>query len=83
MIEAAGILSGIVRYWEDLAIISTMLVLNAGVGFWEEYKADNAIEALKQRLAPKARVRREGKWQEIDAAELVPATSCRGSGRAL
>ena len=72
MIEAAGILSGVVRHWEDLVIISVMLVLNAVVGFLEEHKADNAIEALKQRLAPKARVLREGSWQEIDAAELVP-----------
>ncbi len=72
MIEAAAVLSGVVRHWEDLAIVATMLVFNAGVGFWEEYKADNAIEALKQRLAPRARVRRDSRWQEVDAADLVP-----------
>jgi H+-transporting ATPase len=72
MIEAAGVLSGVVRRWEDLTIISIMLVLNAAVGFWEEHKADNAIEALKQRLAPRARVKRDGKWQDLDATELVP-----------
>jgi H+-transporting ATPase len=72
MIEAAAILSGIVRHWEDLAIVLTMLLLNALVGFWEEHKADNAIEALKRRLAPMARVLRDGRWQDLDAAELVP-----------
>jgi H+-transporting ATPase len=72
MIEIAAVLSGAVERWEDFAIISVMLILNAGVGFWEEYKADNAIEALKQRLAPSARVLRDGKWQNLPARQLVP-----------
>jgi H+-transporting ATPase len=72
MIEAAAVLSGAVQRWEDFSIIMVMLALNAGVGFWEEYKAGNAIEALKQRLAPSARVLREGKWQDQPARLLVP-----------
>ena len=72
MIEIAAALSGVVQRWEDFSIIVVMLLLNAGVGFWEEHKADNAIEALKQRLAPNARVLRDGKWQEIAARLLVP-----------
>jgi H+-transporting ATPase len=77
MIEAAAILSAIVRHWEDFWIIFVLLVLNAVVGFWEEHKADNAIELLKQRLAPKARVLRDGKWIELDAQELVPGDVVR------
>ncbi len=46
--------------------------MNAVVGFWQEYKADNAIELLKEKLALKARVLRDNKWQEISAKELVP-----------
>ncbi len=72
MIEVAGVLSGVTRRWEEFAIIVTMLLLNAGVGYFEEYKADNAIEALKQRLALSARVLRDGQWQDIAARLLVP-----------
>jgi H+-transporting ATPase len=72
MIEVAAALSAAVRHWADFAIIFVMLVLNAGVGFWQEFKADSAIAALKQRLALRARVRRDEKWREIPAHELVP-----------
>jgi H+-transporting ATPase len=72
MIEVAAVLSGAVRHWEDFGIIMVMLVLNAGVGFFEEHKANNAIEALKQRLAPTARVLRDGTWRDLAARLLVP-----------
>jgi H+-transporting ATPase len=72
MIEAAAVLSAVARRWEDFVIIVAMLLINAGVGFWEEFKADNAIEALKQRLALGARTLRDGRWVELAAAELVP-----------
>ena len=71
MIEVAAILSAAVQHWADFAIILIMLLLNAGVGFWQEYKADNAIAALKNQLALSARVLRDGKWREIPARELV------------
>ncbi len=72
MIEIAAVLSAVVRHWEDFIIIAVMLLLNAGVGFWEEFKADNAIEALKQNLALRSRVLRDGKWTEVAAKTLVP-----------
>jgi H+-transporting ATPase len=72
MIEAAAVLSALVRHWADFGIIMTMLVINAAVGFWQEWKADNAIAMLKQRLALKARVRRDGQWSDIAARDLVP-----------
>ncbi len=72
MIEAAVVLSAIVRHWADLAIILLLLVANAIVGSWEEFQAGNAIAALKARLALKARVKRGGKWLAIAARELVP-----------
>ncbi|HUX79439.1 MAG TPA: plasma-membrane proton-efflux P-type ATPase [Alphaproteobacteria bacterium] len=72
MIEAAAVLSGIMQHWWDLIIIAALLFINAAVGFWQEYKADNAIELLKAKLALTARVLRSGKWREIPAHELVP-----------
>jgi H+-transporting ATPase len=72
MIETAAALSIVIQRWEDFGIIFTLLIVNAVVGFWQEHKADNAIELLKKRLAPKARVLRNNAWREIPAKELVP-----------
>ena len=77
MIEAAAVLSAAVHHWADLGIILVLLLGNAIVGFWEEYQADTAILALKSKLAPTARVRRDGKWQTINAREIVPGDLIR------
>jgi len=77
MIEAAVILSAIARHWPDFAIIFLLLLANAGVGFWEEHQAGNAIAALKAKLAIKARVKRDGKWITPAARELVPGDVIR------
>ena len=77
MIEAAVILSGVVRHWPDFFIILLLLVSNAVVGFWEEHQAGNAIAALKAKLAIKARVKRDGKWITPAARELVPGDVIR------
>jgi len=77
MIEAAVIMSAIIQRWPDFGIILTLLMLNAVVGFWQEHKAGNAIELLKQRLALKARILRDGKWGEGPARELVPGDVVR------
>jgi H+-transporting ATPase len=77
MIEVAAILSAIVRHWDDLIIILVLLVFNAAVGFWQEFKAANALEALKRQLALMARVLRDGEWQKIAAAQLVPGDIVR------
>ena len=77
MIEVAVILSGVVRHWPDFVIILLLLLANAVVGFWEERQAGNAIEALKAKLAIKARVKRDGKWTTPAARELVPGDVIR------
>jgi H+-transporting ATPase len=77
MIEIAVILSGVVRHWPDFFIILLLLLTNAVVGFWEEHTAGNAIEALKAKLAIFARVKRDGKWINPPARELVPGDVIR------
>jgi H+-transporting ATPase len=77
MIEAAVVMSAILQHWSDFGIILMLLMLNAIVGFWQENKADNAIELLKQRLAPTARLLRDGKWLQKPAKELVPGDVVR------
>ncbi len=71
MIEAAVILSGIVKHWPDFFIILVLLASNAVVAFWEERAAGNAIAALKAKLATKTRVKRDGQWVSPPARELV------------
>jgi H+-transporting ATPase len=77
MIEAAVIMSAVIQRWPDFGIIFALLMVNAIVGFWQEHKAGSAIELLKQRLAIKARVLRDGKWQEMPAGQLVPGDIAR------
>jgi H+-transporting ATPase len=77
MIEVAAALSAVIRHWVDFIIIAVLLVFNAAVGFWQEHQAANAVDALKKQLALKARVKRDGKWKEMDAAALVPGDVIR------
>jgi H+-transporting ATPase len=77
MIEAAVILSAAAGHWPDFGIILLLLLANGVVGFWEEHQAGNAIAALKATLAIKARVKRDGKWVNPAARELVPGDAIR------
>ena len=77
MIEGAVILSGMVKHWLDFFIILFLLFSNAVVAFWEERQAGNAIAALKATLATKATAKRDGKWANPKASELVPGDVIR------
>ncbi|WVQ73411.1 plasma-membrane proton-efflux P-type ATPase [Cryptococcus sp. DSM 104548] len=58
--------------WQDFVGIVLLLFINSTIGFIEERNAGNAVKALMDSLAPKARVKRDGAWSEIESAELVP-----------
>jgi H+-transporting ATPase len=77
MIEIAALLSLAVKHWADFTIILILLAFNAAIGFWQEHKAANALEALKAQLALRARVRRDGQWQEMVTKDLVPGDVIR------
>jgi len=72
MIEVAALLSAIVGKWDDFIIIIIMLLVNAGLDFFQEHRALNALKALKQRLKAEIIVLREGEFRTVSARELVP-----------
>ncbi|KXN87326.1 ATPase 6, plasma membrane-type [Leucoagaricus sp. SymC.cos] len=58
--------------WQDFVGIVFLLFVNSSIGFYEERNAGNAVKALMDSLAPKAKVKRDGQWSEIESADLVP-----------
>ncbi|KAI8069659.1 E1-E2 ATPase-domain-containing protein [Gongronella butleri] len=58
--------------WEDFIGIMLLLLANSVIGFLEERQAGNAVKALMDSLAPECKVKRDGEWKTMEAAELVP-----------
>jgi len=68
----AAIISGVIGDLTDTVVILVIVILNAVIGFFQEYRAEAAIAALRQLAAPHARVVRDGRSHSIPATELVP-----------
>ncbi|MEY2341576.1 plasma-membrane proton-efflux P-type ATPase [Acidithiobacillus sp. IBUN Pt1247-S3] len=75
MLEATLLLEAILGKWPETIIIGLLLLFNALLGFSQERKAQNALDMLRERLRIQARVCRDGAWQVLPAAELVPGDS--------
>ena len=69
---AAAIVSGLLHEWVDAGAILAIVLLNAVLGFVQEYKAEQALSSLKRMYITTARVVREGLVRSIPARELVP-----------
>ncbi len=68
----AGVVTVFLREYIDSGVIFAVVILNAVIGFVQEYKAEESVRALKKMVVPRARVIRDGKEKEVNSEELVP-----------
>ena len=72
LLIAAAVVSGLIGEVQDTIVIVAIVVLNAILGFSQEWRAENAIAELKKLAVPSVRVRRGGNVDEVPSTELVP-----------
>lgn len=72
ILVAGALVSMALRSWADALTILAIVLCSAGIGFWQELGATDAIARLRQRLALQTRVRRDGALRTLPARELVP-----------
>ena len=72
MIWIAIVIECSIKDWENVAVLFTLQLLNAFVGWYEDTKAGDAVAALRASLKPEAYVRRDGSAKCINAADIVP-----------
>jgi H+-transporting ATPase len=72
LLEAAVVLELVAGKTTEAIIVGALIVFNGVLSFVQEGRAANALSLLRSRLALRARVRRDGYWQVIDAERLVP-----------
>jgi H+-transporting ATPase len=70
--ELALLLAAGLRDWVDFGVIAGILLLNAGVGWYQEKQAADVVASLKGDIAMKSTVVRDGQEVEVKARELVP-----------
>ena len=72
ILVGAAVISLFLKEYIDAVVILAIVVLNAVLGFFQEYRAEQSMAALKRMAVPTVRVRRQGRTQEISANQLVP-----------
>jgi len=68
----AAVVTAFLQEYKDTGVIVAILLLNAIVGYIQEYKAEKNVRALKTMVVARARVLRDGKELEINSEDLVP-----------
>lgn len=68
----AAALTAALAHWVDTGVILAVVLANAIIGFIQEGRAEQAMDAIRQMLAPKSSVLRDGERRGIDSALLVP-----------
>jgi Ca2+-transporting ATPase len=69
---AAGLIMVYLGDYIDSIVIFAIVILNALIGFFQQYKAEKAIISLRKLMIPKSKIIRDGKFQEISSLDLVP-----------
>lgn len=69
---AAALIAGVLREWIDALAIIVIVILNAFLGFFQEYKAEKALAALKKMVTRSSKVIREGRLQTVPSRQIVP-----------
>ena len=72
MMLFASLVTALLGFWVDSAVILLAVVVNALIGFVQEGKAANALDAIRDMLSLHALVLRDGQRQALDAERLVP-----------
>jgi Ca2+-transporting ATPase len=72
LLVVAAIISGVIGEPADTIVIAVIVLLNAVIGVFQERRAEQAMQALKEMSSPSALVLRDGGEQEVDATTLVP-----------
>jgi magnesium-transporting ATPase (P-type) len=72
MMMAAALITALLGHWVDTGVILAAVLINVVIGFIQEGKAENALDAIRNLLSPHALVLRGGERLEIDAEQLVP-----------
>jgi Ca2+-transporting ATPase len=68
----AAVVTALLDEYIDTGVILTVVVLNAVIGYFQEFRAEQSVRALKKMVVPRARVVRDGREREVDSADLVP-----------
>ena len=68
----AAVVTGVLQHWVDTGVILAVVLANAVIGFIQEGKAESAMAAIRQMLAPRAAVLRDGRRVTVEGADLVP-----------
>ncbi len=72
LLELTIILSIAIGHYPEAAIILLLLLLNSAIGFQRTMSSNKALRVLKERLAIRAKVLRDGTWSVIESREIVP-----------
>src|SRR5215470_14451328 len=74
---AASVVSAVLGQAVDAAIIAAMVVLSVVLNFFQAFRSERAVQALREQVAPLSMVLREGQWKELPRRELVPGDIIR------
>ena len=72
LLFTACVVSGVLGEVADAIAIGTIVIINAAVGFFQEYRAERAVLALRSMTAPRARLVRDGRTVDVPATDVVP-----------